>query len=291
MLTLAHTNGADAGLGAADSDLIRLRNVVVNCISALPFVVSDDGREVDARVLSCKVDIGNGLQPFTNVSLVEPEDRALMFDISRRLLLEYRNTDVNSTVSDREVEFRRIAARQLVEHVDEGGANNPSLALLTLSTVSRVEPDPTVLNTIIDGMRDVLVRFAVSIPSAIRIEALNSLRRLETSNPNPGVRAKAKAERAVIDAALAKIGITPSGTRNDSGTPTSTSPSTRSRFTIPLIVTAATAAVGAGVLWLIFRPHATHALGMGPLRRKVESARRRRSTLGRKSRSTEPSRC
>ena len=85
-------------LGDLSSDLVDLKKEVDRCLRSFPL---SSGGNVDANIaLNCQLKVDGtldrekGLPQFEKLTLLEPADNALMFDIARTLVLQWRNTDM-----------------------------------------------------------------------------------------------------------------------------------------------------------------------------------------------------
>jgi hypothetical protein len=283
---------AAAGFGGLSEDLASLAKTVDKCIKAFP--LTGPGINTLANVaLNCDFKVNrlpDGLPAFEKLTLLEPADNGVMFDLALKILTLWINTDLGAKPQPGEENTRRIAAAKLGEDavVNAGaGLANPVLAVQTLATAGRREAVPSVQLAIITSLRELLRpqtpadtaigRKQPDIPASVRAEAITTLESLASSirSSNPAVLAAADVALKVVQPEIT-LEIGPA-TVTSLGKP-------RSRFLIPVIVTAATAAVAAGTLWFVFRQRPTHAHALnavGPLRRRAEVQIRRRRVRSR----------
>jgi hypothetical protein len=278
MLITSVTPGLGAALGAAMPELVDLKKEIDYCTKAFPLSSSSN---VDADIAAnCQFKVDGtgssteGLLQFEKVTLLAPEDNALLFDIARTLLSQWRNTNVGSTASSGEANTRRIAATKLGEPT-VFDAVSPTLAVQTLSSAGRVETNESVLLPIILGIAKILS--SRDIPDSVRTEALTTLKILA----DPLSQRTAGLTKTAQEALQVAQSFSPGKPTIEVG-PVVVLPVEKpaSKFAIPIIVTVTTAIVAAGVLWAIFRRRsAQHAYAInaaGPLRRRVEAQLRRR---------------
>lgn len=256
-------------LGAVMPELVTLKNEVDRCIRNFPINTSTNAGANLALNCHTKVmgalDPRQGLPQFEKQTLLEPEDNAALFEIARTILTQWRNTGIVGGEAD-ESELRRIAAVKLGESA-VFDAVSPTLAAQALSSAGRIEPGNPAKLAIVRSLHRILK--TRDIPDSVRVEATTTLKILADPNTHPII--DVNVLNAARDA-LRDLGLT-----LEIGPVTITEvKKPRSKFFVPLVAMGVTAAVATGVLiWFARRPPA-ETLGMGPLRRKVEAARRQR---------------
>lgn len=255
-------------LGDLHDDLVSLKKRVDQCVRAFP--LSSSNADAD-MALTCDMQVGgadgrSGLPQFEKLSFVEPIDNAIMLDVARTVLTNWRNTAVGSGVSSTEATARRIAAQKLGEEPILEVPGSAVLAAQTLASAGRIEGNRDVKLAIIKSLGYLLrTRDENVIPSSVRTEMITTLKIF--ADPN------VQSDPFVLNAAndvlknLFTIEIGPITI-----TPVEKPPS---KYKIPLIAMGITAVLATGGLIWFFRRPAAHTLRMGPLRRKVEARRRR----------------
>lgn len=269
------------GLGqTASPELTTLRDRVTTCLkqrARLAFTETDAGAGASitcAFLLNDDNIAGISFQSLDKLSFIENVDNLLLFGIARDVVGKWRGMGVpTGTPADNEAKIRRIAATKLTEV----GTLSPDSAILTLSAASREEADCNVQLAIINGLAQLI---SDSTAANVRTEAITSLKVIKddpTFANCPDVRKAAEVALQIVDKPQLEIGpvtVTPlpPTLHEEIGT------KARSKWVVPLVVTGIVVAA-AGTAWYVRRRTHAQALGMGPLRRKVERSlqlRRRR---------------
>ena len=258
------------GAKAPLPELVALKKRVDQCMRWFPITGSDDTAASEA--VTCDMFVGGsgggqeGIRAFEKLTLLEPEDNTLMFDIASAIISGWRGTGMDGRPSTTEANVRRIAAQKLGEPaVSEF---SPTQAVQLLSQVGRIEPSNVVKVAIIRSLHVLLKTH--DIPPIQRAEAITTLGNFADANVITNTVEVLNAANDALKDLAPKLEIGPI---------TVTAVSKRSPYLIPIVATAATAVLATGALILIAHRHrsADHALrGAGPLRRKAEAALRRR---------------
>jgi hypothetical protein len=258
------------GANAPMAELVALKKRVDQCIRWFPITGSNDTAASEA--ITCEM-VGSSsgsrdsLLTFEKLSLLEPEDNAVMFDVVSAIVGGWRNTGMDAAVSRTEENVRRIAAQKLGEPAVADFS--PTGAVQLLSQVGRVEPSNVVKVAIIRSLH-VLLKTR-DIPPTVRAEALTTLKTFADANILTNtVEVLNTATEALKDLAP-KLEI---GPVTITSVPAS---KPRSKYFIPLVAMGITAVAATGGLILFFRHQDARGLSAaGPLRRKAEAALRRR---------------
>lgn len=271
------------GLGqTASPELTTLRDRVTTCLKQranLAFTETDAGAGASITCSALLDDsfgtAGISFQQLDKLSFIENIDNQLLFGIARDVIGKWRGMGVPTGKPDRnETKIRRIAATKLAEV----GTLAPDSAILTLSAASREEADCNVQLAIINGLAQLI---SDTTAANIRTEAITSLKVIKddpTFASCPDVRKAAEVALQIVDKPIpsplpSPFPLPPPPTLHEE-----IGVKTRPKWVIPL-VTLSVVAAAAGTVWYVRRRTHAQALGMGPLRRKVERSlqlRRRR---------------
>ena len=262
-----------SGFGADTmSELTALKKRVDQCVRSFPITGSNDAAAGQAA--TCDMFVGGtssqeGIRAFEKLSFLERADNAIMFDIARTLLTNWRNTGMDAEVSSTEVNVRRIAAQKLGEDpVLEGGPVQQ--AVQTLSSTARIESSDIVKLAMIASLARLLRTRADFIEPPVRTEALTTLKVLADPNNTVNSVEILNAANDALKSLAPRLEIGPV-------TITSVPKPPRSKFFVPLVAMGITAVAATGALVLFFRHQDARGLSAaGPLRRKAEAALRRR---------------
>jgi hypothetical protein len=274
MLVVSHSAGFGT-LSTLSDDLVTLKKNVDRCVKAFP--LGSSNTEADISV-TCDMQVGgvlskdDGIRPFEKLTLLEDADNQLMFEIARTILANWRLTNSGPAKSSSEDGVRRIAASKLGEPAVFDSVS-PTLAVQSLSSAGRIESADEVKLKIAEGLGTILR--TRDIPASVNTEAKTTLGILADpfTQSDPFV---LNAARDALKALTPKpvplppVAVTP--------VPATPVPKQRSKWTIPIIASIATAAVAGGVLLYIFKrqPSTANLSSAGPLRRRVEGQLRRR---------------
>jgi hypothetical protein len=256
------------GANAPMSELTALKKRVDQCIRWFPITGSNDTAASEA--VTCDMQVGgsggqDGIRAFEKLTLIDPADNVLMFDIASAIVGGWRNTGMDGRPSPTEENVRRIAAQKLGESAVFDFS--PTQAVQLLAQVGRVEPSNVVKVAIIRSLH-VLLKTR-DIPPTVRAEAMTTLKTFADANVITNtVEVLNAANDALKDLAI-KLEIGPV-TVVSLGKP-------RSKYFIPLVAMGITAVAATGGLILFFRHQDARGLSAaGPLRRKAEAALQRR---------------
>jgi hypothetical protein len=238
---------ATTGLGAPAAELAQLQARVADCLSRKQEDLARGRRGLNAVIASgCSNGVFDALRKIETVTFIEKEDQALVFNVARTLLQQWRSMDADGGVDDKEADIRRIAAQKLTDHA----FLNPLLAIQQLSAAGRLETDARVLGSIVIGLRELVSKDTVTKDVAltdVNADAINTLV-IISRDPDLAVRTAAQVAINVIRSKLAptfELEIGPV-------TVTSLGPSKAAK--VALVVTiVATAALTTGALWMGLR--------------------------------------
>jgi hypothetical protein len=226
------------GFGAVAAELLELQVRIADCFDRKQFDLAHGRRGMNAVIASgCSNGVLAALTAIETVTFIDRSDQALVVNLARLLLQQWRGMGEDGAIDDNEAAIRRIAAEKLTDH----GFLAPDLAVQQLSTAGRLETDGLVLLRIIAGLTQLITK---TTAANIATEALTTLDIIGV-DPNDAVRISAQVARNIIRAKLAPtIEIGPAVV-----TPI---PSSKPSNAGPIIAIAATAVVSAGVLWYVF---------------------------------------
>jgi hypothetical protein len=252
--------------------LAQLKKRVDSCISDLPLAASND--TTAGIAITCSTTLSEGMDAIEKLSFIDDADNAIVFNIARSLLTEWRNTDLGVKPSSTEERVRRIAAAKLGED-PVVNAVSATLAVQTLASAGRIESNPRVQLRIVVSLMNLLSER--DIPASVRAEAITTLKIYADPliQKSPDVKKGAEVALQVVDKAsfpdVPEITIGPA-----------TVTPVKSSKLVPVLAIAGTAVAAAGVLWyVLWHRSATQFSGVGRLRRKVETRRRQRRSRSR----------